>query len=108
MLNFRETVVFTKQVVEKLSDSEYLELQAALVLQPELGDLIPNSGGLRKLRWVESRRGRGKRGGVRVIYYWYSPQELIYLLLLYSKGEKDDLSAEEKRALRRLIAKEFK
>ena len=53
MLNFRETVVFTKQVVEKLSDSEYLELQAALVLQPELGDLIPNSGGLRKLRWVE-------------------------------------------------------
>ena len=108
MLAFRETTLFTKQVVEKLSDSEYLELQSALILQPDLGDLMPDSGGLRKLRWVESRRGKGKRGGVRVIYYWYAPQRLIYFLLMYSKGEQDDLSVGEKKALRQLISREFK
>ncbi len=63
MLIFRETTLFTRQVVEKLTDSEYLELQAALILQPELGDLIPETGGLRKVRWAETRRGKGKRGG---------------------------------------------
>jgi len=108
MLTFRETALFTKQIVERLTDLEYLELQSALILQPELGDLIPDSGGLRKLRWVESRRGKGKRGGVRVIYYWYSPQSLIYFLLCYSKGERDDLSSDERRSLKRLIAQEFK
>jgi mRNA-degrading endonuclease RelE of RelBE toxin-antitoxin system len=108
VLTFRETVLFTKQVVQKLDDSEYLELQSALILRPDLGDLIPESGGLRKLRWVESRRGKGKRGGVRVIYYWYAPDELIYFLLMYSKGEQDDLSAAEKKALRQLIVWEFK
>ena len=108
MVVFRETALFTRQVTEKLTDSEYLELQAALMLQPELGDLIRETGGLRKLRWVESGRGKGKRGGVRVIYYWYAPQELIYFLLLYSKGDRDDLSVTEKKALRSLIAKEFK
>ena len=108
MLTFRETAPFTKQVVQKLDDSEYLELQSALILQPDLGDLIPESGGLRKLRWAESRRGKGKRGGVRVIYYWYAPNELIYFLLMYSKGEQDDLSPAEKKALRQLITREFK
>ena len=108
MLSFRETSLFTKRVTEKLTDDEYLELQSALILQPELGDLIPDSGGLRKLRWVEPGRGKGKRGGVRVIYYWYAPQELIYFLLLYSKGEQDDLSATEKKMLRQLIVREFK
>jgi mRNA-degrading endonuclease RelE of RelBE toxin-antitoxin system len=85
-----------------------LELQAALVLRPELGDVIPDTGGLRKLRWGESKRGRGKRGGVRVIYYWYSPQALIYLLVLYSKGERDDLGFAEKKSLRQLVVREFK
>jgi hypothetical protein len=108
VLIFRETALFTRQVTEKLTDSEYLELQTALLLQPELGDLIQQTGGLRKLRWTESARGKGKRGGIRVIYYWYSPQELIYFLLLYSKGERDDLSAGEKKALRQLIIREFK
>lgn len=108
MLVFRETSLFTRQVVQKLTDSEYLELQAALVLQPELGDLIPNSGGLRKLRWGESRRGKGKRGGVRVIYYWYAPESLVYFLVMYSKADRDDLTAEERKALRKLISAEFK
>lgn len=108
MLVFRETTLFTRQVVEKLADSDYLELQAALILQPELGDLIPETGGLRKVRWAETRRGKGKRGGLRVIYYWYPAEALIYLLVIYSKSERDDLSAEEKKTLRKLVNQEFK
>lgn len=105
---FRETTLFTKQVVEKLTDSEYRELQAALMLQPELGDLIPETGGLRKVRWADAGRGKGKRGGLRVIYYWYAPLALIYLLIMYSKSDRDDLSPEEKKTLRKLISGEFK
>jgi hypothetical protein len=108
VLVFRETSLFTRQVVAKLTDSEYLELQSALILQPELGDLIPDSGGLRKVRWAETRRGKGKRGGLRVIYYWYPPGSLIYLLIMYSKSEREDLSAEEKKTLRKLVTQEFK
>ena len=105
---FRETRLFTKQVVEKLTDSEYRELQDALMLQPEFGDLIPETGGLRKVRWAESSRGKGKRGGLRIIYYWYAPRSLIYLLVMYSKSDRDDLSAEEKKTLRKLVSGEFK
>jgi hypothetical protein len=105
---FRETTLFTKQVVEKLTDSEFSELQAALILQPDFGELIPGTGGLRKFRWAESSRRKGKRGGLRVIYYWYAPQSLIYLLVMYSKSERHDLSAEEKKALRKLVSGEFK
>jgi mRNA-degrading endonuclease RelE of RelBE toxin-antitoxin system len=107
VLWFVETPVFTRQIVQSLSDSEYAKLQAALVFQPELGDVIPGTGGLRKVRWGEGKRGRGKRGGIRVIYYWYKPSSLIYLLLAYSKAEKDDLSSNEKRVLRNLT-EEFK
>jgi mRNA-degrading endonuclease RelE of RelBE toxin-antitoxin system len=103
VLRFIETPVFTRQVVETLSDSEYTRLQMALVLRPELGDVIPGTGGLRKVRWGEGSRGRGKRGGIRVIYYWYRSESLIYLLLAYSKTERDDLTAEQKRVLRKLV-----
>lgn len=108
MLAFVETSVFTRQIVEKLSDDEYAQLQAALVFRPEAGDLIPGGGGIRKIRWGETQRHRGKRGGVRVIYYWYEEGALIYMLLVYSKGEKDDLSPAEKRLLKHLVSEEFK
>ncbi len=108
VLAFRETSLFTRRLVERLTDAEYLELQAALILQPELGDLIPNTGGIRKLRWRETGRGKGKRGGVRVIYYWYAAGSLIYFLHIYSKSEQADLSGDEKKALRKLVAQEFK
>ncbi len=90
VIRFIETSVFTRHVIELMADAEYSRLQAALVLQPELGDLIPGTGGLRKVRWGEQARGRGKRGGVRVIYYWYQSESLIYFLLAYSKGQRDD------------------
>lgn len=108
MLRFVETVPFTRQIVEILTDSEYAALQSALVLRPELGDLIPGTGGLRKLRWQQSRRGKGKRGGIRVVYYWHAASARIYMLIAYSKGAKDDLSAAEKRILRNLVEQEFK
>jgi hypothetical protein len=76
--------------------------------RPGFGDLITGSRGLRKIRWNEHRRQKGKRGGVRVIYYWYGPGEVIYMLLAYSKGERDDLTAAEKRVLKQLVAEEFR
>jgi hypothetical protein len=108
MLEFLETSVFTRQIAELLEDREYAALQGALVVDPTAGDLIPGSGGLRKIRWNESRRGKGKRGGVRIIYYWYSHDEAIYMLLAYSKGQSDDLTPAQKRVLKQLVEEEFR
>ena len=107
MLEFRETHVFTRDIAILLTDDEYAELQGALIVNPEAGDVIRETGGLRKIRWSQQRRGKGKRGGVRVIYYWYAKGSLIYMLLAYSKDERDDLSAAQKRVLVRLIQEEL-
>ncbi|MBW3563357.1 MAG: type II toxin-antitoxin system RelE/ParE family toxin [Acidobacteria bacterium] len=107
-MRFIETSVFTRQITSILDDEEYAELQAALVFRPELGVVIQSTGGLRKVRWGHSGRGKGKRGGARVIYYWYQADDVIYMLLAYSKGERDDLSAKEKRILRQLVKEEFR
>ncbi|HWW60572.1 MAG TPA: hypothetical protein VN181_04310 [Thermoanaerobaculia bacterium] len=108
MLEFRETEVFTRAVTTLLSDDEYAQLQGALIVDPAVGDVIKETGGLRKVRWSQQRRGKGKRSGVRVIYYWYSSGSLIYMLLAYSKDERDDLSAAQKKALTRLVKEEFR
>ena len=108
VLEFRETAIFTRDVISLLTDEEYAELQGVLIVQPDAGDVIPGTGGLRKLRWSQKRRGKGKRGGVRVIYYWYVSGSLIYMLLAYSKDDQDDLTTAEKRLLARLVAEEFK
>jgi hypothetical protein len=97
---FIESPVFTKQVKELLTDEEYSRLQAVLAAQPRLGDVIQGSGGLRKVRW--SAGGGGKRGGVRVIYFYVAANAHIRLLLVYRKGIKDDLTPAEKKMLRRL------
>ena len=73
-----------------LSDDEYLELQLSLVANPEAGDLVRGSGGLRKLRWRVA--GRGKRGGIRVIYYLRSQQGQMWMLTLYAKNEEENIS----------------
>jgi len=108
MLEFRETQAFTRAVVSLLTDEEYAALQAVLAVDPEAGDLIPGTGGLRKLRWRQAARQKGKRGGVRVIYYWYEVGAIAYMLVIYSKGQQDDLSERDKRTLRHLVAEEFK
>lgn len=101
-----ETPVFTRRVIKLISDEDYRELQRALVADPELGDIIRQSGGLRKVRWA--RAGRGKRGGVRAIYYWAPTHEILLMLLIYGKNEQDDLTHEQLRTLKSLVEKEFK
>lgn len=102
---FLETPVFTRQIRELVDDDQYRELQSTLVARPDAGDLIPRSGGLRKIRMAAS--GRGKRGGGRVIYYWVVAKDQIYMLLAYAKNVRDDLSEDELKMLRALIRQEF-
>ena len=101
-----ETSIFTRQVQALLSDEEYRQLQMTLVLQPDTGAVIPGSGGLRKVRW--SIGGRGKRGGVRVVYYWAVVHDRILMLFMYAKNEQDDLTPEQLKVLRRIIEEEYR
>lgn len=97
---FIETDIFTEDCRELLSDDEYREFQRYLAEEPTAGDVIQQTGGLRKVRWTA--QGKGKRSGVRVIYYYKVDASHIRLLLIYKKGIKDDLSSAEKKALRSL------
>jgi len=96
-----ETPIFTKLITQIMSDDEYRALQEALIMRPELGVVIKNSGGLRKLRW--SLQGRGKSGGVRVIYYWMNADEQLYMLLAYPKNEQENLTDAQLSALRAIV-----
>jgi hypothetical protein len=87
---FVETKLFTRLIDEYLSDDEFAALQLYMIVNPEVGDLIKGSGGVRKLRWAGS--GRGKRGGIRVIYYLRSQQGQIWLLTAYAKNVRDTIS----------------
>src|SRR5438046_1529539 len=91
MVTFVETKLFTKLVQEYLSDDEYAALQQSLIVNPEEGDLIPGSGGVRKLRWAVA--GRGKRGGIRVIYFLRLRHDEIWMLTLYAKNVVDNIAA---------------
>ncbi|MFN2398353.1 MAG: type II toxin-antitoxin system RelE/ParE family toxin [Gemmatimonadaceae bacterium] len=105
-MRFVETPVFTARLRRHLNDEQYRALQLALVLRPEQGQLIPGGGGLRKLRW--GAEGRGKRGGVRMIYYWAVEEHVCYMLFMYAKNEQGDLTPAQTRALARLVREEFK
>jgi len=100
-----ETHIFTRQVLLLLKDDEYRLLQSVLANRPDAGVVIPSSGGLRKMRWGMAERG--KRGGVRVIYYWAVKQERILMLLIYPKNVKDDLTQEQLKILRKIVKEEF-
>jgi mRNA-degrading endonuclease RelE of RelBE toxin-antitoxin system len=104
-VRFVETPIFTRRITSLISDVQYAELQKQLVENPKAGPVIPGTGGLRKLRWSGS--GRGKRGGIRVIYYWYNRAEEFFMLLAFAKNEQEDLTAEQKRILRAVVAEEF-
>ena len=88
---FIETPIFTKLVTDLITDDEYRKIQLALVLRPEAGKIIP---------------GSGKRGGLRLIYFWDVPQNRIYMLLIYKKSKQEDLTQNQLKILRNLI-KEF-
>jgi hypothetical protein len=96
-----ETPIFTKLINETMSDDEYKELQEALVIKPDLGVLIKSSGGLRKVRW--SVDGRGKRGGVRIIYYWMTENEQLYMMYIFPKNTQENLTDAQTKALRQIV-----
>jgi len=91
MISFIETKLFTRLLQDYLSDDEYAALQHALLNDPEAGAIIPGSGGVRKLRW--SVAGRGKRGGIRVIYFLRTRHGQIWMLSLYAKNVAENISA---------------
>lgn len=101
-----ETTVFTRQQQALLDDDSYRLLQVELAQNPEAGALIRGTGGLRKIRWAA--HGRGKRGGVRVIYYWVRERSIVLMLLAYPKNVQDDLTPAQKKVLRALVEEEFK
>jgi len=107
-MEFFEAPPFTRCLRDYLADEEYRRLQHLLAQHPELGDIMPGTGGFRKLRWADQRRGKGRRGGLRIIYYYFSSKKQIWLMTLYGKDEADDLTATQKNALRDAIAAELK
>ena len=98
---FIEAPAFERVRQNYLTDDEYRLLQTALMANPASGDLIRGSGGIRKIRWAAT--GRGKRGGLRVIYYLVSRRSHILLLTMYRKSEISDLTPAEVSALRALV-----
>lgn len=101
-----ETPIFTRRIQAVLSDDEYRLLQAQLVQKPDAGKVIPGTGGLRKLRW--SAGGHGKRGGIRVIYYWFVSRELILMLFAYPKNEQNDLTPDQLKQLKKIVEGEYR
>jgi hypothetical protein len=102
---FIETPIFTEAIVALLNEQEYHSFQLALLQRPKCGAVIRGSGGLRKVRW--SLPGQGKRGGLRVIYFWDELSETCYLLYAFPKNKQEDLTAQQLRVLRQLVREEF-
>ena len=104
-MRFVETPIFTARLGAYLDDESYRSLQQALALRPDQGALIRGSRGLRKLRW--GAEGRGKRGGLRVIYHWNSQEEVAYMLFVYAKNEQGDLTPAQVKVLAQLVREEL-
>jgi hypothetical protein len=105
-VEFIEAALFTQLLPEYLTDDEYVELQLYLANDPEAGEVIPGTGGFRKVRWADRRRGQGRRGGLRVIYYLFLQESQLWLLTLYGKDDAVDLTTSEKRRLKAAINQE--
>ncbi|SRR5712691_9234324 len=105
-MEFVEAPVFTRLLPEYLTDDGYSELQLYLANHPEAGDVMQGTGGFRKLRWSDQRRGQGKRGGLRAVYYYFDQDQQIWFLTMYGKDEVADLSAKEKRLLKAAVDEE--
>ena len=101
VMEFIETPVFTKLITELLPDDNYRLLQDGLAKNPQAGDLIPAGGGIRKLRFALP--GKGKRGGARLIYYWQTSKDKIYMLLAYAKAKKENLEPAQITILKILV-----
>jgi len=106
-MEFIESPAFTRRLWDYLSDEGYRELQTELASNPQAGDSMPGTGGFRKLRWADPRRGKGRRSGLRVIYYYLAQDQEIWLMTLFDKDEAADLSPKQKMALKAAIQAEL-
>jgi len=105
---FIELPVFQKHRSDYLDDDLFHRFQQELLQNPEAGDVVEGTGGLRKIRVVDERRNKGKRGGLRVIYYWWSGFDQFWLFTLYGKNEQDDLTSQQKKLLKEMLYREIK
>ena len=103
---FIETASFTKQVEDSLEDEDYGEFQRHLAMYPDAGPVVKGGGGVRKVRWALP--GTGKSGGIRVMYYWRSHEHRIYLLYLFKKGERSDLTDSQRKELAKYVKEYLK
>lgn len=102
LLTVVETAIFLRQAEKIWTDEERIALVDHIARNPEAGDLIPDTGGVRKMRW--GRAGSGKRGGARVIYFYHHADAPLYLLLAYAKAQREDMTQDEKRAAAAFVA----
>ena len=107
-MEFFEAPAFTRYLSRYLDDAQYRKIQIALTNTPGVGDLIPGTGGFRKLRWSDTRRGKGRRGGLRIIYYWFESHDRIWMMAIYDKNEASDLTPDQREALKTAIEAEKK
>lgn len=104
---FVELPAFARYRADYLADEGFRTLQNALMADPEAGDVIEGTGGLRKARQADPRRGKGKRGGLRIIYFWWEAGRQFWLFTLYDKDEMDDLTPKERKTLRDMLKREL-
>lgn len=104
---FKELPVFSQFRADYLTDEDFRGLQNTLMENPLAGDVIEGTGGLRKIRYADPRRGKGMRGGLRVIYFWWETGRQFWLFTLYDKDEARDLSQRERKALKEMLKREL-
>lgn len=104
-MEFIETPIFTKEITKSISDKSYHKLQLFLSIFPDAGDIIKGSGGIRKLRW--NLPGMGKRGSLRMFYYW-DGADTIFMLYPLKKGKREDLTKEQLKILSKIVKEELK
>ncbi|MBI5505674.1 MAG: toxin [Deltaproteobacteria bacterium] len=104
---FVELPAFERHRAEYLDDAGFRGLQVELMRNPEAGEVVEGTGGLRKVRFADSRRGKGKRGGLRLIYYWWNTGSQFWLFAIYDKDEVADLTPVQRKALKTMIKAEL-
>jgi hypothetical protein len=107
-MEFFEAPAFSRHLSGYLDDEQYRGVQNALASKPDLGDLMPGTGGFRKLRWADTRRSKGRRGGLRIIYYWFDNHNQIWMMAIYDKNEASDLTPDQRKLLKTAIEAEKK
>ena len=101
----KETSIFTRIILDLISDDSYRQLQEELIKNPELGKIIKGSGGIRKVRWT--MQDKGKRGGMRVMYYWITAEDQIYMLYAYPKAKQENLTSDQLAVLKSVVEEEL-